>query len=535
MKKVAIIGTGPTGIYTLHALVEHGTPLAIQLYEQAEEAGVGMPYSSDNNSKLMLANIASIEIPPIYITYLTWLQNQSDAYLARFDIERTSLHERQFLPRVILGDYYRDRFLAVLDKARQAGFDIQVHESSEVTDLRADEQGVSLWVNQAPQPVQVDFAAIATGHLWPEEDDSSRKFFPSPWTGLMDAHIPDCRVGILGTSLSAIDAAVAVVCQHGTFITAPDGTIHFERHPDCKNLKLTLMSRTGVLPEADFYCPLPYEPLAIATEEAIAQVIALGQNGLLDRIFSLIVQELQLAAPGWCQQIDLRHQTADTFPDIWFAERKKHDPFDWAKLNLLEVERNKQVQHTVPWRYALLRLHEAIEEIVPHLDDRDRTRFKRGLARVFIDNYAAIPSESIRRLLALHEAGLIDILALGADYERRDEPHRTVIIHDEQRSEFDVFIDARGQKALKSKDIPFPQLRHQLLSCGDDIPDIGADYTLLAPERACGRIAFGGLPWLMHDRPFTQGLTASADIGTAMAQALERTARGRRRKLWQED
>ncbi len=98
MKKVAIIGMGPTGIYTLHALVERGTPLAIQLYEQAEEAGVGMPYNSDNNSKLMLANIASIEIPPIYITYLTWLQNQSDAYLARFDIERTSLHERQFLP-----------------------------------------------------------------------------------------------------------------------------------------------------------------------------------------------------------------------------------------------------------------------------------------------------------------------------------------------------------------------------------------------------------------------------------------------------
>lgn len=534
MKKVAIVGVGPTGIYTLHALVEHGQPLAVQLYEQAEEAGVGMPYNSDNTSPHMLANIASIEIPPIYITYLTWLQNQSDDYLAQFGVERTSLHERQFLPRVLLGDYYRDRFLAVMEKARETGFDVSLYESSEVTDLRADDHGVALWVNHAPLPVQVDFAAIATGHLWPEEDTSSRPYFPSPWTGLMDAAIPACRVGILGTSLSAIDAAVAVVCQHGAFTTDADGELHFQRHPQSQNLTLTLMSRTGVLPEADFYCPLPYEPLDIVTDAALERAIAQGAQGLLDRVFSLIVQELQHAAPGWCEQIALEQLTADTFADAWFAERKKHDPFAWARLNLLEVERNKQVQHTVPWRYALLRLHEVIEEVVPHLEDHDRTRFKRGLARVFIDNYAAIPSESIRRLLALHEAGLMEILALGNEYERYDEPTKTVIVHHDQRREYDLFINARGQKPLKSKDIPFPSLRHQLLACGDEIPDIGEDYTLLAPEAACGRIAFGGLPWLMHDRPFTQGLTASADIGAAMAQALIKPALNRRRKLWEE-
>ena len=43
MKNVAIVGAGPTGIYTLYALVERGEPLAVTLYEQAEEAGVGMP------------------------------------------------------------------------------------------------------------------------------------------------------------------------------------------------------------------------------------------------------------------------------------------------------------------------------------------------------------------------------------------------------------------------------------------------------------------------------------------------------------
>lgn len=72
---------------------------------------------------------------------------------------------------------------------------------------------------------------------------------------------------------------------------------------------------------------------------------------------------------------------------------------------------------------------------------------------MFIDNYAAIPSESVRRLLALHDAGMIEILTLGADYERTNEQEITVIYHHGRRSKFDVFIDARGQRALQSKDI----------------------------------------------------------------------------------
>lgn len=65
MKKIAIIGTGPTGIYTLLSLLESKKPLSITLFEKAPLAGVGMPYSAVDNNQLMLANIASIEIPPI--------------------------------------------------------------------------------------------------------------------------------------------------------------------------------------------------------------------------------------------------------------------------------------------------------------------------------------------------------------------------------------------------------------------------------------------------------------------------------------
>lgn len=194
MKRIAIVGVGPTGIYTFYELVKRGEPLAITLFEKEAQAGVGMPYSDDNTAAQMLANIASIEIPPIDLTYLQWLQQQSDDWLAARGLERHALHERQFLPRVILGEYYRDRFLYLVERARDVGFVISVCESCEVTDIAVQSTGIAIHTDSAADPVIVDLVAIATGHLWPEEERASRQYFPSPWTGLMEARIAPCRV-----------------------------------------------------------------------------------------------------------------------------------------------------------------------------------------------------------------------------------------------------------------------------------------------------------------------------------------------------
>ena len=97
MKKIAIVGAGPTGIYTLFSLLQQQTPLSISIFEQADEAGVGMPYSDEENSKMMLANIASIEIPPIYCTYLEWLQKQEASHLQRYGVKKETLHESKNL------------------------------------------------------------------------------------------------------------------------------------------------------------------------------------------------------------------------------------------------------------------------------------------------------------------------------------------------------------------------------------------------------------------------------------------------------
>lgn len=511
---VAIVGTGPTGLYALHHLMASKRPLTIMVFEAGRLGGVGSPYSPDSASVAMLANIASAEIPPLDETYLDWLQRQPDSLLRLYGADPATLHERQFLPRLLLGAWFRDGLEHMLAVAAARGHRIALREGTRVTDVAPTDDAVRLTFDtpDGPESLLFTHAILATGHDWPTEPDGNDKYFASPWSGLIDTPIPPVNVGILGTSLSAIDAAMAVACQHGRFDDA-DETFHLS--PKAGTLSITLMSRQGLLPEADFWCPLPYPPLCHLTPAAIEKEISAGAEGLLDRLWRLMVEELLSADPEWSQQIHLRELSLDAFADVYFAPRLAADPFAWAASNLEEVQHNAQVKRIVGWRYAILRLHEPMETAVARLSAKDRRRFD-TLKRVFIDNYAAVPPQSIRRLLALNRAGCLHILTLGEDYHlRQDGKTVHVTATDGTKRQFDVFIDARGQKALSSDDLPFQSLR-EALPAGD----IRIETSFAISDAGTGRIFLPAAPFLLSRLPFVQGITASADMGAAVAHAI---------------
>ncbi|SNR48517.1 FAD-NAD(P)-binding protein [Paracoccus sediminis] len=522
-KRIAIVGTGPTGIYSFQQLLTKGEPLEVTLFEKGDRAGIGMPYSPETASKSMLANIASIEIPPVVTTYLDWLEDQPVTRLQSYGLDPEDLDDRQFTPRLLLGEYYRDQLLSLVAAAETAGHRIVIRETTEIVDIAPGPGGLRLHIADGQVEGPFDRVILATGHDFPDEDEATRTYFPSPWSGLIEARIPAVSVGIMGTSLSSIDAAMAVANQHGRFRRKGD-ELRFDHNGT--DLKITLMSRSGILPEADFYCPIPYEPLTVMTDAAVASCVAQAQP--LDAIFDLLRAEIMQADPAFALRIGLGGLDADSFAPAYFAAREAADPFRWARSNLHEVEHNKANRITVGWRYALLRMHEKVEDIVPELSDADRERFDAGLKKVFVDNYAAVPSESIRRLLALRDAGILSVLALGDNYDLARNGSQTAIRTGDAAHVFEVFIDARGQKPLSSKDLPFPTLRGALLAAGQDIPEVAGDYSLIGPDDFAGRVFLGSIPYLMHDRPFVQGITACADIAEAIANGV---ATGRRRRL----
>jgi uncharacterized NAD(P)/FAD-binding protein YdhS len=115
------------------------------------------------------------------------------------------------------------------------------------------------------------------------------------------------------------------------------------------------------------------------------------------------------ADPGYAAALNLDACDADSFAERHFSARMAADPFAHARANLAEARASHAQRKASPWRHAILRLHEAFATIVPMLADADLARFSRGLKRVFVDNYAAVPHLSVARLLALHEAGVLAV------------------------------------------------------------------------------------------------------------------------------
>ncbi|ODU70306.1 MAG: FAD-dependent oxidoreductase [Novosphingobium sp. SCN 66-18] len=545
---IALIGAGPTSIYTLQALLARAAgPISITIFEEQARAGLGTPYRPGWNDPAMLANIASIELPPLGITLVEWLAQQTPARLAGYNIDPDGIDERTFYPRVVLGHYLRDRFEALVAEGGAAGHAIDVRARSRVTDIAAEGDGLCLSVQPRGAPAyQARFSqiVIATGHEWPDEPEVRPGFFASPWPASALKRIPAGPVGIRGTSLSAIDAAVALAVNHGAFVIADgaeagepapgesapaeDQALRWKPQAGGAALHITMMSRKGLMPEADFFCPIPHEPLTIFTEQAVQGLIEAGETGLLDRTYALFEEQLRFVDPDYADRIG-RDSSVEAFGERYFAERLAADPFAWAQANLDEARKNFETGTTIPWRYAILRAHEVFARIVPHLDEADHARFSQHLQPIFTDNYATVPHASIERLLALHRAGALAILAVGDDarLDTHSEASGATMSFDGQRHHFSAFIDATGQRPLEAAAFPFQTLLDQ--GVVQDAGDTGAgyrgividdDFRPVSEQSVARRIHLLSLPFILGRHPFIQGLTSCHDMGEAVGARL---------------
>jgi hypothetical protein len=232
----------------------------------------------------------------------------------------------------------------------------------------------------------------------------------------------------------------------------------------------------------------------------------------------------------------------ETLAPAYFAAREAADPFVWAASNLAEAEQNKANRYTVQWRYAILRMHEVIAQAVPYLNEEDLGRFHKKFKTVFVDDYATVPHQSIRRLLALRRAGKLDILKLGNDYEISTDgvEQGAFVRHDEDELTFDAFIDATGQVSMSARDIPFPSLIEQgvmkpAATIGSSLVlsskteeaftrsggiDLDAALRPRFEDNLCNQLYCAAISFLLHKMPFVQGITSAHEIGGIVSKAI---------------
>ena len=541
MPRVAIIGSGPTGIYTLAGLISSATPLSITIFEETPDAGKGTPYHPAVNDRAMLANIASIEIPRIEQTLVEWLSSRSDSELQELGVERSAIGEREFYPRIILGEFLAAQFWALVNRGLVLGHTIDVKASHRILDIKLCKADISLKFKRhggEDAAMSFDHVVMATGHDWPENTETSPGYFASPWPAAAIKRIGAVKVGVLGTSLSGIDAVVSVATAHGMFLRDDNGTLRYEPDASSTGFSITMMSRKGLLPEADFYCPIPYEPLRFCTDEAVRLLMEQKRERLLDEVFELFRRELAAADPDYAASIGLALASVEDIADRYFRARQHADPFVWAAENLAEAKKNKAARQTVQWRYAILRMHEVVALAIPRLNDRDLKRFHKHFKTVFVDDYATVPHESVGRLLALRQAGKLSVKALGEDYDIRQDREKpgAVVIVDGDAISYDAFIDATGQHALSASDLPFPSLRQtgaikeakteKAEASGNDETrrtggiEIDDDFRPRVEAGLSNNLYCVSVPFLLHKMPFVQGITSAHEMGITVAAAI---------------
>jgi hypothetical protein len=139
--------------------------------------------------------------------------------------------------------------------------------------------------------------------------------------------------------------------------------------------------------------------------------------------------------------------------------RERLDPFQLMRAEYAEAEKSIKRKESVYWKEMLGVLSFAMNYPAKHLSAEDMQRLQKALLPLISIVIAYIPQSSTEELLALHDAGLLDIIPVGEDSKVEGQPGGGAIYHyDGQAVFFNTYLDCVGQPHLTYKDFPFRSL-----------------------------------------------------------------------------
>mgnify|MGYP003639154350 CR=1 FL=1 len=477
---LAIVGSGATAVYLLQNLVRahdrlDGAVRRILIFEERATLGIGMPYSPETTDIHHFCNITSEEIPALDETFADWLRAQSPERLTQMGIRDHEISNDGIYPRLALGQYLRTCFDGHAAALTQLGLTIERFPRTRIVDIADNPAGDSLCLSADDgRSFLCDRAVIATGHHWSQDaDEPAAGYFASPWPIAKLLPAPDRHhtfpIGLLGASLSAFDVASSLAHRHGTF-RETEGRLHYELFPAAAGFRLVMHSSHGWLPHLQFEQDEPRRRIYrhVSREDLLGLRNEQGFLRLKDYFDQVCrpVLASALEADGEAERAHRLREGNLTLRELVEAFSQDHlyrDPFAGMSVELGHAHQSVKAHRPVRWKERLDDLMYTLNFHAELMPAEDHLEF-RSLVMPFLMNViAALPLSSARMLLALHDAGCLE-LACGRGRVTSHDPedgYTSLEVDDDGEPishRYRMFVDCSGQAPVQPENYPFPSL-----------------------------------------------------------------------------
>ncbi|MGB3142752.1 MAG: FAD/NAD(P)-binding protein [Maribacter sp.] len=479
LMNLAIIGSGPTSIYLLDHIrrnIDNFRPWirSITIFEKEEFSGTGMPYSPKMTDIHNLANISSEEIPELLGSLGDWLRNLDDGTLASLNVEGGNVTDSEVYPRIALGSYFRAQFSSILEHLKVEGLELKCYSGTEIVDIHIiGENGYSL-TDITGKIFRFSAVVIANGHYWKEEDRPGAGYYASPWP--MHKLLPkpgtffNYTIGTLGASLSAFDVVTSLAHCHGKFLR--DGrSMRFERAEGTANFKIVLHSAEGWLPHLQYEQAEPLREIYrhFGRNELMCLLDTDGFLRIAD-YFDILCRSPLICALTKDGQKEISEKLQDKdfgIEDFIAIMSERHsyiDSFAGMKEEMAGARLSVEENRPIHWMETLDDLMYGLNYHAELLPAEDHLFLRKKVMPFLMNVIAALPLRSAEILLALHDAGCLELESGHVAMDENEDGHKGTSIWvtssegTSKNFHYKMFVVCAGQKNIGIDEFPFPSL-----------------------------------------------------------------------------
>ena len=444
-----------------------GPDFEIHIFESSDRLGAGMPYSDQGANLEHVTNVSDNEIPDMVTSIEEWIQTLPESTLETFNIDKDRFNEYKVLPRLLFGQYLSAQFEMLIRQASEKGMTTNIHLESRVSDITDHTDREKTTVEIAGKgSFEFDQVIICTGHKWPKKDEGVVPgYFDSPYPPSKLRLKINHAVALKGSSLTAIDAIRTLARMNGHFGTNKEGKVSYQPSDDSPDFKIVMHSRNGLLPAVRFHLedPLVSNDSLLSKEQIQQNKEENGGFLSLDFVFEKEFKDtFKEKDPGFYRKI--KDLSMEDFVESMMGLRESREPFSLFKAEYEEAERSIKNRESIYWKEMLAVLSFAMNYPAKYLSAEDMQRLQKVLMPLISVVIAFVPQSSCEELLAIHQAGRLDIVSVGEDssvepfekggvnYQYTDDSGNEKSVH------FKTFIDCVGQPHLSFEAFPFKGL-----------------------------------------------------------------------------